>query len=239
MLGNTFKLLEPKQYDESHRFVTELHGEIYKDVLLPSHQALSLMGPDEQVMLYEIALGLHNEPDTRGYVLEFGSWCGASSVLLTKAMLQKNDGCLPVVAVDPYAYTSSNPFDPPTVTYLESRRMHHRFGEDVYHGLIRVIAPDLNFLRIWNQPTRMLFIDTTGLYDHTKEEIYGSLPHLIDDSWLVFHDYYEPLQIGLIEAIDEFVTEQTQWDLEPYRFSEKFEEGHSLVGLHMRKRLCT
>ena len=239
MLGPTFKLLEPKQYDESHRFVNQLQDEIFKDAPLRAHQHLSLMGADEQAMLYEIALGLHNEPDTRGYVLEFGSWCGASSVLLTKAMLQKNDGCLPVVAVDPYAYTPENPFDPATVTYLESRRMHNRFGPEVYYGLIRVIAPDLNFLRVWNQPIRMLFIDTTGQYNHTRDEIYQSLPHMVDDSWLVFHDYYEPYQEGLIQAFDEFVTTQTDWDLEPYRFSEQFDEVHSIVGIHMRKRLCT
>ena len=237
MLGKTFKRLEPKQYDTSRAVVIGLQDEINKDVYHPGHQMLSLMSPDEQIMLYEIALGLHNHPDTRGHVLEFGSWCGVSAVLLAKAMLKRSDGYLPVVTVDPHAYTSSNPFDPTTVSYLEARRMHYKFGDEVYYALIRVITEDLNFLRIWNKPIRMLFIDTTGQYDHTKNEIRMTLPHLVDDSWLLFHDYFGQENQGLIDAVDEFITTQTEWELEPYRLVEEIGLYHSLVGLHMIKRL--
>ena len=237
MLGKNFKRLEPKQHDISRKIVDQLQDEINKDVYHPGHQKLSLMSPDEQVMLYEIALGLHNHPDTRGCVLEFGSWCGASAFLLTKAMLKRDDGCLPVVTVDPYRYTPSNPFDPTTVTYLEARRMHERFGDEIYYGLVRVITEDLNFLRIWNKPIRMLFIDTTGQYKHTKDELELALPHLVDDSWLLFHDYFGEENQGLIDAVDEFIATQKEWELEPYRLVEEITLYHSLVGLHMIKRL--
>ena len=238
MLGHNFPRLPVIDPEGSSRFVTDLANEIKADVDLPAHQMLSLMSEDEQISLYEVARGFHSKPETGGYVLEFGAWCGASAALLTKAVIQRDDGYLPVVSVDPYKYFPGNPFSPETVTYLESRRMHHRLGDENYYGLVRVVSEDLSFMRVWNNPIRMVFIDTTGQYDHTKGEINACTPFLVNDSWLVFHDYFEPYQDGLIEAIDEFVENQTEWIIQPYRFVDEITDFHTTVGIHFIERIA-
>ena len=238
MLGHDFPRLPVIDPEDSARVVEELGNQIYEDVesYQENDQVLSLMADEEQMSLYEIALGLHNKPETVGYALEFGAWCGASAVLMTQAMIRKNDGYLPVVSVDPYKYHPSNPFSPETITYLEARRMHHRFGDEVYYGLVRVISEDLSYMRMWNNPIRVAFIDTTGEYEHTKAEMEACLPFLVDDSWLLFHDYYEPYQDGLIQAVDEFVENQTEWEIQPYKMVDELKESHSLVGIHFIER---
>lgn len=234
MLGHDFPRLPLVDPEGSRRVVADLGNEMYQGVqpYQIDNQVLWLMAEEEQISLYEIARGYHNKPETAGYVLEFGSWCGGASILMTKAMIERNDGYLPVTAVDPYRYHPDNPFSPEMVTYLESWRMHHRFGEEVYYGLVRVVSEDLTFMRLWNNPIRLVFIDTTGQYEHTKAEVAACLPFLVDDSWLLFHDYYEPFQDGLIDAIDEFIQNQTEWEIQPYKLVDEIKESHSLVGIH-------
>ena len=235
MLGHDFPRLPIIDPEGSRLFVEELWEEIYRDVesyQKPS-QDLWLVTDEEQISLYEIARGYHSKPETAGYVLEFGSWCCGTSILLTKAMIQReDDDYLPVVTVDPFRFHPNNPYGPEMVTHLQSWWMHHRYGDEIYYGLVRVVSEDLTFMRLWNNPIRLVFIDTTGQYEHTKAEIAACLPFLVDDSWLVFHDYYEPYQDGLIDAIDEFVEDQTDWEIQPYKLVDEIKEGYSLVGIH-------
>ena len=234
MLGHNFPRLPVADVERSTRVVDELWNQFHENVesYQEGHQDLWLMAEEERISLYEIARGYHNKPETAGYVLEFGSWCGGASILMTKAMLERNDGYLPVTAVDPYRYHPDNPFSPELMTYLESWRMHHRFGDEVYYGLVRVISEDLSFMRVWNNPIRLVFIDTTGQYEHTQAEMAACLPFLVDDGWLLFHDYYEPYQDGLIQAVDEFIETQTEWEIQPYKLVDEIKEGHSLIGIH-------
>ena len=234
MLGHDFPRLPIIDPEGSRRFVEDLWDQIHQDVepYQEGSQHLWLMEDEEQISLYEVARGYHNKPETAGYVLEFGSWCCGTSILLTKAMIERNDGYLPVVTVDPYRYHPNNPFSPEMVTYLQSWWLHHKSGDEVYHELIRIIAEDLDFMRLWNNPIRMVFIDTTGQYEHTKAEMEACLPFLVDDSWLLFHDYYEPFQDGLIDAIDEFIENQTEWEIQPYKLVDEIKAGRSLVGIH-------
>ena len=59
---------------------------------------------------------------------------------------------------------------------------------------------------------------------------------MVDDSWLVFHDYYEPYQDGLIDVVDEFVENQTEWEIQPYRMVDTIEENSTMVGIHLIER---
>ena len=93
MLGHDFPRLPIIDPEGSRLFVEELWEEIYRDVesyQKPS-QDLWLVTDEEQISLYEIARGYHSKPETAGYVLEFGSWCCGTSILLTKAMIQRED----------------------------------------------------------------------------------------------------------------------------------------------------
>ena len=241
MLGQDFPRLPVIDPDGSYRFVEDLSLEIYEGVekYQYSSQNLWLLSDQERISLYEIARGYHNKPATAGYVLELGSWCCGSAVMLAKALIARDDGYLPVVTVDPYKYHPANPFSQELVTYLESHRMHQRFGDQVYYGIVRIVSEDLSFLRVWNNPIRLAFIDTTGQHDHTKAEMEACLPFMVDDSWLVFHDYYEPYQDGLIQVIDDFVQNQTGWEIQPYKLVDEIKEFHSMVGIHLIEKRKT
>ena len=227
-----FEVLMPASESESRKVVDEIYAEISEPVTNNFYRFL--MGERERLMLYEIALGLHNRPETVGYVLEFGSWCLGSAIMMTKAMKKRNDGYLPIVTVDAYHYNPKNPFNIVLLTYLESRRLHFQFGEgEIYSHLIRVANDCIDFMKVWAKPLRVVFIDTIGDYEHTNREIQSVLPHLVDDSWLVFHDYYEPYQSGLIDAINHFLDADNGWKIKPYLLVEEIGPNNSTVGLHM------
>lgn len=236
-LGHSFPRLPVIDPEGSDIFTQGLWDQIYECVepWQEDNQHFWLLAPEERVSLYELASGYHSQ--SQGYVLEFGSWCCATAVMLAKALIKKNDPYLPVITVDPYKYYPNNPFSPELITYLESHRMHQRFGDEVYYGIVRVVSEDLSFMRLWNNPIRLAFIDTTGQYDHTKDEMEACLPFMVDDSWLVFHDYYEPYQDGLIDVVDEFVENQTEWEIQPYRMVDEICEYSTMVGIHLKRRI--
>ena len=234
MLGHDFPRLPVIDPEGSQHFVEELWNEIYQGIepYQMDNQQLWLLAEEERISLYEIARGHHSKPETAGYVLEFGSWCCGTTVMLVKALIERNDNCLPIVTVDPYKYHPDNPFSQEFVTYLESHRMHQRFSDEVYYGLVRVVSEDLSFMRVWNNPIRLAFIDTTGQYQHTKAEVEACLPFLVDDSWLIFHDYHPDYGEGLIKMVDEFIETQADWEIQPYRLVDELREFHSMVGIH-------
>ena len=239
MLGHDFPRLPVVDPEGSRCVIDETWEKINESVesyQLPN-QHLWLRDEEEQMSLYEVARGYHSQPETSGYALEFGSWCCVSAIVMAKAMIARNDDCLPVVTVDPYKFHPTNPFSPEIITYLWSHWIHHCFADSIYHNVVRVISEDLTFMKTWNNPIRLAFIDTTGQYAHTKAEIEACLPHLVDDGWLVFHDYYEPYQDGLIDAVDEFILNQREWNIQPYKFVDEIGDGKSMIGIHFIERL--
>ena len=190
---------------------------------------------DECLLLYELAYGYHNKPETEGFVLDFGTHRGASSSIMGSAVRDSiNDGnsniVSPVMTVDLYPYRTNGEDDFHTDNYLQARESFIRSGL-IHTDVCFVMYDDRKFFSFWNNPIRIAFIDTSHDYVHTKIEIDNIMPRILDDGWVVFHDYSdEEWGDGVKRAINEFLDTQEVYDLDVY-----FVE-YSIVCFHVKGR---
>ena len=195
---------------------------------------------DERAALYELARGYHNKPETQGYILDLGTHRGGSASIMATAVRDSGTAFKPVITIDRFWYNFYDPDDDhtrfQTQNYLESRRTFTQLNlGDEY--ICQVICPDDKFLDFWNLPTRLIFIDTEHTYEHVKLIIEKSIPHVMEDGWLVFHDYIdrkphflEDIGKGVRRAVNEFLDNQTEYDLDIY-FADS-----SLICLHIKEK---
>lgn len=181
---------------------------------------------EELAALYEVARGLHhNRPDTQGYVVELGSYRSGSACALALGLRDASTRWKPVVTVDSYGWTSDpapqcQPADIPASiipvrgdepglesawvlehrnheqNYVQARRAYWALGLASDH-ICPVIIRTQTFFQLWSRPLRVVFVDASHEYDRTFLEIQGSLAHLCEDGWLVFHDYYRVVHLHL------------------------------------------
>ena len=180
---------------------------------------------DEACALYELASGLHNLPEQQGFVMEFGSCMGHSACIMGTALRNAKQKVSPyhyVIAIDPY----TKEFPQYDDWYIKSRESYWKTGLALTH-VCPVIYDDIQFLDIWNQPARVIFIDTTHTYEQTKQEIEKSTPYLIDGGWLVLHDYLHPEWSRVAVALHDFLDEQTDYVFDIYHVD-------SLIALQRR-----
>ena len=182
---------------------------------------------DERLALYEIARGYHNEPETEGYVIEFGTNRGGTASVMASAIRDSGAVFKPLITMDIYRdhEHSNNVY---TDYYLESRQVFYELGLALEY-VCPIMFESYKFMDFWNQPARLIFIDTGHFYELTKLEIEKSIPHIVDDGWLVLHDYHDDLP-GVIRAVNEFLDSHTEYDLEVY-FAER-----SLVCIHLKSK---
>ena len=218
-------------YDDSRKIIEE----ICKSIDDPDSEYIEVgCFADEYVALYELACGYHHSnPETEGYIIDCGTNCGASASVLASAIRDSNR-LKPVITLDVYHYNPEAPNDASTETftrkYLKSRETFFRLGL-AHKYVCPVIFEDHKFLNFWNLPARLIFIDTSHTYEHTKIEIEKALPHIIDDGWLVLHDYGDESYNGQVKAaVNEFLDNQTTYELNVY-FTPR-----SLVLLHINGR---
>ena len=194
------------------------------DMIHQNDDSIWIFG-DERAALYELAAGYHNKPETEGYIVDFGTHRGASACIMGTALRDTKSAYQPLFTVDPYSFSDFG-----TQSYLEARESFRRVrGMRVF--ICAMIYEDLRFLEFWNLPTRLIFIDTSHQYDHTKLEIEKSIPHVMDDGWLLLHDYGdEPWNGDVKRAVNEFLDNQTEYDLEVFFVPD------CLVCLHVKGR---
>ena len=166
--------------------------------------------PEELYALYELAFGLHNNPSTEGYVIEFGSYRGGSTCVMGKAIRNSRTHYRPLFAVDPYPKNS-----PSDYAYVISRENYHRL--DLTYYICPVICNCLEFLNFWTLPIRFAFLDASHKYELTKQEISAIMPHIVNDGWLVCDDYEEEDWTQVIPALNKFIDTQTEYDLEIFQ----------------------
>ena len=185
---------------------------------------------DERIALYELARGYHNKPETQGYILEFGSHRGASACIMGTGVRDSGTTFKPVFTLDPYFYNGDDLNHFNTQSYLQARAAYAKTGL-ANNYVCPMIFNDLELLKFWNLPTRLIFIDTSHQYEHTKQEIEQAISHVMDDGWLVLHDYCDKSWgQEVIRALNEFLDEQIEYDLDVY-----FVKG-SLVCIHVNGR---
>lgn len=166
--------------------------------------------------LYELAFGLHNNPETEGHIVEFGSYRGASACVMGQAKKDAGKYDTPIFAVDPYYKSHSGLFDS---AYVIARENYHRFKLSNYVSPIicPIICPCLTFLEFWDLPIRLAYLDAGHRYQDTKEEIAAILPHIVPDGWLVCDDYADADGTKVMPALDDFLNEQKQYNLEVFQ----------------------
>ena len=178
--------------------------------------------------LYELAAGYHTSPDHhRGYCLELGTHRGGSASVMASAIRDSGTKYKPLFTVDSYL-----PFDSDehrrivTDSYLIAREAFHKL--DLTEYVCPIIYDDLSYLRFWTLPTRVIYLDSSHQYGHSKEAIQIVMNKLMVDGWLALHDYVDEKWSGVIPALNEFLDEQTQYDLDVY------DAGGTLVCLHLK-----
>lgn len=186
-----------KEYEQSRAVIDEM-GE-----------ALSLMDDarwcehNDYIALYELALGLHDDSELPGYIMEYGTNQGASACAMAHAIKDSDNQFKPVFTVDPF---------------------HDRWGgKHKIHGLLDlcnnqdmfyeyvcpIISESSQIVKFWNLPVRILFIDASHGYSETQKEIAESLRFIVERGWLVLHDYGGEYGEGVVKAVNEFLDSHT------------------------------
>ena len=210
--------------DETFRRVREI-----EDVLRVDKSAI-WGGSKVLSTLYELAAGYHTGGNNReGYCLELGTHRGGSASVMASALKDSNTKYKPLFTIDsyiPFSDGSNQQFV--ADSYRIAREAFHKLGLTEY--VCPVIYDDLSFLRFWTLPTRLVYLDSSHHYGHTKEGIQMLMSRLMPDGWLALHDYLEADEsyIAVLPALNDFLDEQTQYDLEV------FDGGESLVCIHLR-----
>ena len=175
-------------------------------------------------LLYELARGLHHDrPDTQGYVVELGCYKGGSASALAIGLRDSPGKWKPVITVDSYGCPKWDlaPGEFPHCAedaaghaerYAQARKAFWDLGL-AYHYVCSVVTRTHDvFWELWSKPIRVIFIDSGHLYDRTSMEIEGALSHMVEDGWLVFHDYYDsPDGKGVIPAVNRFLDADKRW----------------------------
>lgn len=145
-------------------------------------------------LLYELAAG-HHQPDVGpGYVVEYGSMDGGSACAFGAGLRDAGTSLsAPVIAVDRYGWDDYRvPHDYrhtiSTANYIEAREAYWR-ADLAGDYVAQIVTSSFIFLEFWNQPIRVLFIDSSHLYAPTLHEIVASEPLLVPGAWIVFDDY--------------------------------------------------
>ena len=169
--------------------------------------------------LYELAYGLHDTPGTQGHIIHCGIHRGGSICVMGAGARDSRSMLKPVIGIDPYynsSYEGRDGFW--NESYRQARENIHHFGLADY--ICPIIFEDTKLFGTFRIPTRITFIDTTHLYEHTKEEIQLLVPNLVDNGWLVFHDYSSDYEV--IPAVNEFIDNQTDYELSNYHLDLKY-----------------
>ncbi|MEU9608203.1 class I SAM-dependent methyltransferase [Streptomyces sp. NPDC048057] len=165
------------------------------DVLAAFEAAKGFMPKGEGLALYAAA----TRAAERGLpLLEVGTYCGRSTVLLADAA---RHGGTTAVTVDHHRGSEEQQpgweyHDPSVVdpevgrmdTLPTFRRTLHRAGLEEH--VIAVVGRSSQVARVWSSPLGLVFIDGGHTDEHASGDYEGWAPHLAQDGLLVIHDVF-------------------------------------------------
>ncbi|MFI1827043.1 class I SAM-dependent methyltransferase [Streptomyces sp. NPDC020412] len=165
------------------------------DVLAAFEAAKGFMPKGEGLALYAAAM---QAAELGLPLLEVGTYCGRSTVLLADAARR---GGTAVVTVDHHRGSEEQQpgweYHDPTVVDPEVGRMDtlptfrrtlHRAGLEQH--VIAVVGRSPQVARVWGSPLGLLFIDGGHTDEHATGDYEGWAPHLAQDGLLVIHDVF-------------------------------------------------
>ena len=184
---------------------------------------------EELQALYEIAAGGHDADERDGHVVQCGILCGGSALIMAQAIKDTKREA-PVLAIDSYTKFWKPLRREFNWAYQEWRENRHEFRMDEH--LTGVISTTQSFFKhFWSQPIRVVFIDSSHLYDETVEELSLTTPHIVEGGWLIIHDYFSEGTPGVGRAVDEWLESTDTSEFLFYRI-----EGLAIIQLNMRSR---
>ena len=201
---NKFELKSPIKTRESVKFI--------ENVIRSEHDSI-LHSRFELDVLYELAYGMHDLPGTSGHIIHCGMHRGGSICVMAQAVRDSGSMLKPVIGIDPYVkeFRRTQPDFRNNACMLMYDNIHKLSLEDC---ICPILFDDTKFFDMFSIPSRIIFIDSSHLYDHTKEEIRLLLPNLVNNGWLVFHNYAPKEDV--VTVVNEFIDNQTDYDLNLY-----------------------
>jgi predicted O-methyltransferase YrrM len=165
------------------------------EILAAFEAAKGFMPRHEGLALYEAAV----EAGRLGLpLLEVGTYCGRSTVLLADAARAAG---VPALTVDHHRGSEEQQpgwdyHDPETVdpevglmdTLPTFRRTLHRAGLEDH--VIALVGRSPQVARVWNTPLGLVFIDGGHTDEHANADYEGWVPHVAQDGLLVIHDVF-------------------------------------------------
>lgn len=158
--------------------------------------AKGFMPVDEGLALYAAAVGVAGE--LRLPLLEVGTYCGRSTLLLADAARQAG---VTVVTVDHHRGSEEQQpgweYHDPTVvdpelgvmdTLPTFRRTLHRAGLEEH--VLALVGRSPQAARAWGTPLALVFIDGGHTDEHATGDYEGWAPHVAPDGLLVVHDVF-------------------------------------------------
>ena len=208
-----FDVFKLKQPEMTRKVVKSMINKIrIEDYSLTGENENSILHhAGELQILYELAAGFHNAHDEMGYIIHCGIYRAGSLCIMGTGMRDAGFGFKPIIALDPYYAGDAQKKKFLTKNYMLARQNIDQFNLQDY--VCPIIYGDTSFfentklLQRSKMRLRLVFIDTNHTYEHTKKEIECFFPNLIDNAWLVFHDYH-PDHPGVITAVNEFIDNQ-------------------------------
>ncbi|POX48042.1 class I SAM-dependent methyltransferase [Streptomyces sp. Ru72] len=165
------------------------------EILAAFEAAKGFMPRHEGLALYEAAV----EAGRLGLpLLEVGTYCGRSTILLADAARSAG---VPALTVDHHRGSEEQQpgwdyHDPETVdpevglmdTLPTFRRTLHRAGLEDH--VIALVGRSPQVARVWNTPLGLVFIDGGHTDEHANADYEGWAPHVAQDGLLVIHDVF-------------------------------------------------
>lgn len=186
-------------------------------------------------LLYELSRGLHHDrPDTQGYVVELGTYFGGSSSAMAIGLRDSPTKWKPVITVDSYGQPKwdlapgefPHCHDDPeghVERHAKARETFWKLGIAYHYVCSMTTRVHDTFWELWAKPIRVIFIDSSHLYERTCMQIDGALNHMVEDGWLVFHDYHDgEWGKGVIPAVNRFLDTDKRWLKAVYRAGTAF-----------------
>ncbi|MGW5660912.1 class I SAM-dependent methyltransferase [Streptomyces sp. NPDC003758] len=165
------------------------------EILAAFEAAKGFMPRHEGLALYEAAV----EAGRLGLpLLEVGTYCGRSTILLADAARAAG---VPALTVDHHRGSEEQQpgwdyHDPETVdpevglmdTLPTFRRTLYRAGLEDH--VIALVGRSPQVARVWNTPLGLVFIDGGHTDEHANADYEGWAPHVAQDGLLVIHDVF-------------------------------------------------
>jgi len=143
------------------------------------------------------ALGALDPP--AGCVVEIGSYCGGSTVVLGREAARRNPGAT-VYAIEPFTFHEAR-YQAPYEAHFDANVLEWGLAGRV----VKVRMRSHDAAREWTRPIDFLYVDGDHAHEAVAADIRDFLPFVRPGGLVAFHDYKPAGKEGVKRAVDELV----------------------------------